>query len=403
MTRVTRRTVLGWAALAPALPRLLIEPASARGAVHGRHDGKVVIAVRMMGGNDGLNSVIPIHDDRYYRARPTIAIARANAIAMGDVGLHPALAAFHDLMAEGNAGVVQGIGYPKSSRSHLRATEIWETGTVADPAPQTGWLGRYLDVDCHCSERSLTALQLGTSPNRAIATGAHSERAIGSPDLLLRLDAHHRFDRDIDGPNNAQFAQLAQSQRALADTTWQVQRASRGSGRRFAYPQTEFGQALRWAGDMIETECPTQMYALSLGSFENDAPSFDTHIDQLPKHEVLYRELGESLRAFATHLRRAGHFDRVLLLTFSDFGRQLAENKTHGTEHGDASVLFFAGGRVRAGLQGQMPDLARVSDGGLGYTTDFRAVYADVLANWLDTAPRSILGLDIEPFAILRS
>jgi uncharacterized protein (DUF1501 family) len=144
------------------------------------------------------------------------------------------------------------------------------------------------------------------------------------------------------------------------------------------------------------------MYALSIGSFENDAPSFDTHIDQLPKHRLLYTELGASLHAFAKHLRSVRQFQRVVVVTFSDFGRQLPENKTHGTEHGDASVLFYAGGRVRAGLQGRMPDLSATADGGVRFTTDFRAIYADVLSNWLQAPAQSLLGVDVTPFPIVR-
>jgi uncharacterized protein (DUF1501 family) len=401
MTRVTRRTVLGWTALVPALPNLLIQPARAAGTSAQSYDGNIVVSVRMMGGNDGLNTVVPIRDDRYYKARPTIAIAARETLTLagGDVGLHPSLAAFHDLMNDGDAGIVQTIGYPKSSRSHLRATQIWETGVLSDPAPDAGWLGRYVDGECNCTQERLTALQLGASPNRSVATHSRTDRAIGSPALLLELNAQHSLDAASSGPDNEAFRQLRDSQSALAETTRQVQRARKGSGSRFAYPQTEFGQALRWTADMIETECPTRAYALSIGSFENDAPSFDTHVDQLPKHQLLYAELAESLHAFARHLGSTKDFRRVLLMTFSDFGRQLPENRTRGTEHGDASVLFYAGGRVRPGLQGRMPDLSTVSDGGLGYNVDFRAVYKDVQTHWLRAVSPD---LSLEPFPILR-
>ena len=117
----------------------------------------------------------------------------------------------------------------------------------------------------------------------------------------------------------------------------------------------------------------------------------------------MFSERGRGLRTFADHLRRAGQLDRVLLLTFSDFGRQIAENRTQGTDHGDASVLFVMGGTVRAGLLGERADLGRVHDGGLDATIDFRQLYADVLGSWLRIDPAGILGERIDPCRIVTS
>lgn len=405
MKHVTRRDVLRWAALAPVVPTLLAQRVNAAAMRADRHDGRVVVVVRMMGGNDGLNAVIPVRDDRYYRARPTIAIARQDTIALGgsDFALHSSLARFHDLMQAGNAGIVQGVGYPASSRSHLRATEIWETGSVTEPAPAHGWLGRYLDGACDCGPASAAGVQLGDVAGRTLASASRAGRQIGHPDLLLQMNAD-ALERSLRaGPASAAFESLAENQRALAAATRQVHRASRGSGRKFDYPDTAFGAALRWVGNMVETECPTRAYALTVGSFENDAPSFDTHIDQLPKHEILYSELSRSLHAFTTHLGSAGQLERVLVMTYSDFGRQLSENRTRGTEHGDASVLFYAGGRVEPGLRGRPPDLADVRDGGLRHRVDFRGVYTDVLANWLRVDATGLLGGEFERYAIVRA
>ena len=141
---------------------------------------------------------------------------------------------------------------------------------------------------------------------------------------------------------------------------------------------------------------------MSLGSFDGPDPaSFDTHVDQPAKHRVLFTELGRGLRAFTRHLRRAGQLDRVLLLTFSDFGRLVTENRTRGTEHGDAGVLFVAGGGVRAGLLGEPADLGKVTRGGLDATVDFRDIYADVLQRWLGVDPAPILGPAVGSFPVV--
>lgn len=394
MIRMTRRSMLASIALTPALPELLIGSANAATGTARRYDGRVVIAIRMMGGNDGLSSVIPVRDDRYYRARPTIAIPKSAAIALegGDLALHPALAGFHELMQAGYAGIVQGVGYPKSSRSHQRATEIWETGAIIDPAPASGWLGRYLEADCSCARNDLAGVQFGATPGRTLASSLNNSGLIGNPEVLVSQRSEAAPARSPVSSNGA-FAALLDSQRALDAATNQLRHARKGSGARFDYPATQFGQALRWAANMIETECPTRAYALSIGSFDNDAPSFDTHVDQLPTHETLYSELSQALRALAAHLRSSNDFGRVLVVTYSDFGRQLPENRTRGTEHGEASVLFYAGGNVRAGLQGNPPDLGRTSDGGLGYDVDFRGLYADVRTRWLGAQQDPLLDI----------
>ena len=155
---------------------------------------------------------------------------------------------------------------------------------------------------------------------------------------------------------------------------------------------------------MIETGCPTRVYYVSIGSFDTPgSASFDTHVDQLAKHRILFRELGRGLRAFARHLRRSGQLDRVLLLTFSDFGRHVEENRSHGTEHGDAGVLFVMGGGIRAGLLGEPADLGKVTRGGLDATVDFRDIYADVLRRWLDIDPVRILGNEVGSFPIVNA
>jgi uncharacterized protein (DUF1501 family) len=401
--RATRRDILQWLAITPAVSGLMLPRAFAATRDAGCHDGRVVVVVRMMGGNDGLNTVIPMRDDIYYRSRPNIAIAKQDCIAVadGDLGLHPALADFHAVIDDGFAGIVQGVGYPQSSRSHSRATEIWETAALDQPTPETGWLGRYLDA-CDCASNSFAGVQFGDTFGRTLASAKDRARLIGSPELVAAMNAEALRTATRTGPANDAFKQLSATQHALADTADAIQRAQRGSGKRHAYPDTAFGDALRWTANMIETESAVRVYYLSVGSFEPGAPSFDTHVDQLPAHETLYRELGRGVRAFASHLRAAGQFDRVTLLTFSDFGRQLTENATRGTEHGDSSVLLYAGGAVRAGIQGRTPDLASAVDGGLPFAIDFRSIYADVMTNWLGAPATTLPFAGIEPYSIVQ-
>ena len=407
MHRFNRRELIRMVAIAPALPYVLTSRAfgdTVSGAAAG-YEGPVVVTVRLRGGNDGLNTVVPLNDDRYYRARPNIALKRSDTLALsgGDFGLHSSLADFMHLMDRGDAGIVQAVGYPESSRSHSRANEIWESALPGVESPETGWLGRYLDsAPCACEQESVGGLEFGREPALTLAGAAGRNRLVERPERLSSMQADAMEARLEQGPSNPAFEHLGAVERALADVARLAQRASRGSGARHAYPDTDFGRSLRWTADMIETRCSPHAYFVSIGSFDEGAESFDTHIDQLPKHRLLYDELGRGIRAFADHLREVGDFRRVVLLTFSDFGRMLPENRTRGTEHGDASVLFYAGGSVHAGIRGDAPNLDDVTDGGVPHRVDFRSVYADVLDNWLEAPAGNILSHDVTPFSIVR-
>lgn len=391
-----RRDFLKLTAFAPALPAFLARSAQAADS----QSDRVLIVVRMIGGNDGLNSVIPVRDDAYYKGRPSIAIPRAKTIPLrgGDAGLHPALADFARLMDDGFGAILQNVGYANSSRSHSRSTEIWETGSTAQDLPREGWLGRYLDR-LPSKQNPLTGLEFGETIGRTLTASSKSVRAAGNPNALLRRN----LTETKTAPRSRTALDFVRSaQNELAQTTAHLKRASKGSGSRYAYPDTAFGDSLRWTGNMIEQGCPTRIFYITLGSFESGF-SFDTHLSQLEAHESLYSQLGQGLRALATHLRAVGALDRVQLLTFSDFGRQTIENNQGGTDHGDAGVLFAMGGRVKAGLHGAPPDIAGAYDGGLKSEVDFRRIYAAVLRDWLTVDPKLVLDRVFEPYPLFQS
>ena len=407
MTVLNRREMLKLFALTPTLPHFVVESAAAAGGGPRRsdYDGPVVVVVRFLGGNDGLNSVVPIHDDRYYRARPTIAIPKRETIreAGSGLGLNPWLVDYQRLIDDGHAAIVQGVGYPNSSRLHSRGTEVFETASVREPAPAHGWLGRYLDHQCECGAEPLAGLQFAEEVGRTLASASGHSQSVAHPRLLLDMDVKPGGPDPATGSRTGRLDYLRQVENRLGVAARRLGQASGGSGSRFDYPDTEFGQALRWTGNLIETGSPTRVYYLTLGSFATfTSPSFDTHSNQLAVHQALYTQFGAGLRAFAAHLRSANQFQRVLLLSFSEFGRQVEENGSHGTDHGDASVLFAAGGRVRPGLLGEPADLGRQHHGGLEPSVDFRQIYANVLEKWLSVDSAVILDERIgQPFEVV--
>lgn len=393
MQTIARRQFLKLTAFAPTFPLFLARSAQALDESNGR----VLIVIRMIGGNDGLNSVIPIRDDAYYKGRPTIAIRASEALPLpgGDLALHPALADFRWLMDEGLAGIVQNVGYANSSRSHTRSTEIWETGSTSDQAPREGWLGRYLD-SAPDSSVPMIGVEFGETIGRTLTSKSAIVRPASRPSTLLR----QKFTTsEVPEMPVSALDHVRAAQNELAETSRQVGLAAKGSGSRFAYPDTALGESLRWTGNMIERHCPTRVFYVTLGSFESGF-SFDTHLTQLAAHQALYSDLARGLRALATHLRSAGELERVQLLTVSDFGRQTMENNQGGTDHGDASVLFAMGGKMRAGMHGSAPDIAGAYDGGLRANIDFRQIYASVLRDWFKVDPQPVLGRQVEPFPI---
>ena len=399
--QINRRDTLKLLAAAPVLPGFLVRSAAAVNAqgVPG-HDGPIVVAVRLLGGNDGLNTVVPVHDDRYYRVRPTIGIPRSETLPLagGDLGLNPWLRDYLSVMDDGHAAIIQGVGYPNSSRSHSRGTEIFQTGSVEEPAPAHGWLGRYLDRD---APEGMAGVQFGPELEKTLSTESGRTKSIGNPNLLLDIDADSFGSRSSESASE-RLRRLQAVESQLSSVTRQLRQATGGSGVRHAYPDTEFGQSLRWAADMIETGAPTRVFLATLGSFATfTSPSFDTHSRELDMHRILYSDFGRGVGAFVEQMRRTGNLDRVLLLTFSEFGRQVAENRSNGTDHGDAGVMFLAGGGVQPGLLGQPSDLGRVHDGGLEPGVDFRQVYGSILRDWLSVDPAPVLGQDVEPYPVL--
>ncbi|MEL6429764.1 MAG: DUF1501 domain-containing protein [Planctomycetota bacterium] len=384
-----RRDLLHRALLLPALPMGFLGtgctsmgPARPDGPTAGRR----LLLVRLTGGNDGLSTLVPFRDDSYFRARPTVALETSSLLPVegGDAALHPALRQFRELMDDGHAGLVPRVGYPRSSRSHLRATEIWATGMTTRPVPAVGWLGRYADGSRTAD--GIVGVSFGDDSAQALESSTDRTERIAHPGALLELA---RTPPSTGTPDALpQLAFLGGVEARLRSLGGDFERATAGSGSRHKYPDTAFGASLRWTADLIETGSKCSIFHASLGSFEGGM-SFDTHLDQRRTHDALYAELDAALAAFARQLIAARRWEDTLVMTYSDFGRQVAENKTGGTDHGDAGLTFLAGGRVLAGVHGGPPDLTETSAGGLAPTVDFRSIYGSVLRDWLGGAPTS--------------
>ncbi|MFN3408845.1 MAG: DUF1501 domain-containing protein [Limisphaerales bacterium] len=392
-------------------------------------DAPILVVLQLAGGNDGLNTVIPFANDHYHKARPTLGLKGDRVLKLNDsLGLHPALAGFKSLYDAGQLGIVQGVGYPNPNRSHFRSTDIWMTASDADRFENRGWIGRYFDANCD-----------GCDPTVGIAVGRQMPLAFaGKQPKGVALDnpANYRFkggapaspgemdttdesfkrlnfimDGDDGGANagasiGAIAGQMMEAgapldfiERTALDaqvSSDQIRAIASKVRNAASYPASQLGNSLGLVARLIGGGLSTRVFYVSQGGY-------DTHTNQGGTHERLLKDLADSVKAFTDDLKSQGNQERVLVMTFSEFGRRVAQNGSQGTDHGAASTMFLIGGKTRSGLLGEYPSLAPrdLLQGDLKFTVDFRSVYAGVLEQWLQTPSEPILGRRFTPLPIV--
>jgi uncharacterized protein (DUF1501 family) len=402
-----------------ALNAAAAESASSLQVPTGR-DHPILVVLQLAGGNDGLNTLIPYEDDAYYRARPTLGIPKGQVLPLGDrIGLHPALAPLADLYHEGTLAVLQGVGYPNPNRSHFRSTEIWQTASDANRVLSKGWIGRYFDNCCSGEDPTVgvsLAQQLPQAFNAQQPVGMAIERPdhLGLPKVsdayeraafeqLNGLDREHDASNagdsvaSLNGPLRSNLSPLDYLQRVALDAQVGADRIGailKRTKDEASYPNTQLGRSLSSIARLIAGGLTTRVYYLSHGGF-------DTHNAQAGAHQRLLGELANATAAFCHDLRSKGLLQRVTLMTFSEFGRRVAENASKGTDHGTAAPLFVMGGAVRPGLYGRQPSLEQLDAGDLIFNVDFRSVYATILERWMQAPARKVLGREFPLLAFL--
>lgn len=382
-------------------------------------DETILVILQMAGGNDGLNTLVPFGDDAYYKARPRIGKKETDLIKLADgIGLNGAMPFLGNFFKEGQVGVVQGVGHPKPNRSHFVSTSVWETADTSNRS-STGWLGRYFDNACEKIDPTV-GISFNKSTPEAFGAMRNPGVSLSSPELYRWIhgggnkaqaeeffselnqpmaddDEDHVAGGSIDmpaggkvgavvGESNLNFLErVALDAQVSSKKILEVAAKHKTS---VQYEGTPISRNLNLVSRMIAGGMATRVYYVSHGGF-------DTHTGQVNSHDRLLGQLDSALKSFFTDLKEQGNDKRVVLMTFSEFGRRVSENASGGTDHGKASCMFVAGGGVKGGLYGKYPSLTELSQGDLAHTVDFREVYADLLGGWLK-APNigKILGGD---------
>lgn len=363
---------------------------------------RILVLIQLFGGNDGLNTVVPINNPQYYEGRPTIAIPKTKTLRINDdLGWHPSLKGFRNLYDQGQLAVVQGVSYPNPDRSHFRGTDIWLTATDADVLGSTGWVGRYLQTLAPGYPTELPAhplaIQIGTQTSLGLLGSAGTMGiSFRDPEEFYRLvnggggtgevPSSDQTD-SASGREIAFMRNIAKSADVYAEI---VKNANDAAGAAVAdFPTTDLAGKLRVVSQLISGGLKTRVYLVSWA-----AASFDTHANQtlttdstLGVHANLLTELSEAVSAFMEELKAKGLQGRVSGMTFSEFGRRVAENGSTGTDHGTAAPLFVFGSQVKGGIYGSNPDLQDLDAiGDLTMQYDYRDVYASVLLQWFGVA-----------------
>jgi uncharacterized protein (DUF1501 family) len=371
-------------ALAPTVPAFLARTAR---AAKPERDGRVLVVVQLDGGNDGINTVVPFKDDGYAKHRKVLRLPPDQLIKVNDtLGLHPALADAGKLLEAGRLAIVQGVGYPNPNRSHFDSMAIWQT---ARPDPKKrgdfGWLGLALDGGSRSGTPDAVFAGSGTLPvalrgRRSVASSltrpedfildpaAKPKAVAAGPDAKKELDAF--------------LARSALDAYATADRMAGIFAAKDGGA---SYPATELARQFRLLARLIKANIGTRV-------FFTRQPGYDTHSGQVGSHPTLLRALGGALRAFFDDLTTAKLAERVVVLTFSEFGRTVRENDSGGTDHGTSGPVLLAGA-VKPGPVGKTPSLLDLDPqyGDLRTEIDFRRVYATILEDWLGLRAKAAL------------
>ncbi len=370
--------------LAPTIPAFL---RSASAAPLGSHE-KVLVVIQLDGGNDGLNTVVPFKDDGYLANRRALRLPVDQLLKIDNsTAFHPNMQSMAELLQDNRLAVVQGVGYPNPNRSHDVSMAVWHTASPDQEDHRGhGWLGKALDQEPTSREQPSSVLVA----NREVPVALKGRKS-----LSVTIDSLKDFDAQFTSrqlpASNIDSSVAAFMKRSSLDAYATAQRvaqiaASSGmeANENLSRLGSDLARRLKIIANLIQADFGPRVYYCM-------QPGYDTHAAQLSEHGGLLSRLSSSLKAFLADIQTSGWGDQVLVMCFSEFGRQVKENASEGTDHGTAGPVFLAGNSVQAGLHGSPVDLGRLDDNAPQHTVDFRQVYATILQHWLSIAPTAVL------------
>ncbi|MBX2938853.1 MAG: DUF1501 domain-containing protein [Ferruginibacter sp.] len=386
---IKRRTFLQTGSLATAsllVPKFMKAFEPQQGLVP--PGNKTLVVIQFSGGNDGLNTVVPITNDLYFSNRPRIHIPATQAHKLTtDAGLHPALTIAKELYDNGELAIMNSVGYPNPDRSHFRSMDIWHSASESNEYFTTGWLGRYLDEQCKNCTTPTQALEVDDVLSLVLKGEQNKGLALRDPKGLYGVSSGNYF-KSLHHAHVHEEETVDYLYKTMSETISSAEyiyRQSQLHPSAAQYPSTKTGKSLKTIASLILSDINTRVYYVSLGSF-------DTHVNQENQQTKLFTELNDALSVFVKDLKQNRRFNDVMIMTFSEFGRRVKQNASNGTDHGTANNMFFiSGGLKKKGILNPLPDLQDLNAGDLKHQVDFKTVYATMLRKWLNADDAAIL------------
>jgi uncharacterized protein (DUF1501 family) len=339
---------------------------------------RLLVLIELRGGNDGLNTVVPIDDRRYFELRPRLAL-RDDAVAVlsGGLALHGSLAPLRALWDAHEMAVIESVGYPEPNLSHFRSIEIWDTASASNQVLQQGWLARAAGTTAF-ARYAADGVVIG-APDLGPLSGGARAISLADPERFAR---QARLAKAGQVPARGALAHILQVESDVVHAAAELRPAV---AFKTEFPKTPFGVAIQHAAAIGSTrKVPVIRVTLA---------GFDTHQNQIASHAQLLRQVGEGIVALRGALAESGIWKDALVLTYSEFGRRPHENASNGTDHGTAGPMLAFGPRLAASRLGAPPALGRLDgNGNLPHAVDFRSVYAAVLGDWFGLDSERILG-----------
>ncbi len=366
---------------------------------------KVLVIVQLFGGNDGLNTLIPLDQyHNYFNARRNLAIDENKVLPItgtNKTGFHPSLTGFRDLFNEGKLSILQSVGYPQPDLSHFRSTDIWMSGADAHESLNSGWAGRYLNQEYplypqeypNPQMKDPLAIQIGTSTS-FVFQGSKTPMAVNIADPQNVYNLGNTFTDPAPktkAGEELKFVRfVAQQSQSYSHV---IKKAADTVTKQSAYPdQNKLAQQLKIVARLIKGGLKTKIYLVSFDGFDTHAQQVNAGNTSTGMHADLLKTTGDAIKAFQDDLEFLNIDKRVIGMTFSEFGRRIISNDSLGTDHGAAAPLFVFGEGVEGEIFGQNPLIKEVvtNEDNIPMQIDFRQVYATLLRDWM-SVPSSFL------------
>lgn len=356
----------------------------------------VLVIIQLAGGNDGLNTVIPISNySSYLNARTNIAIPQNRILALGNTGagLHPSMTGLHNLFNNGNMRVIQAVGYPQPNFSHFRATDIWMSASNSTQEVYTGWAGRYLNYEYpnfpvnypNATSPDPIAIQIGSTTTLTTqGPTANMAMSITNPTSFYNL-LNGTTDPTPDTPAGKELKYVRLVSQQTQKYSSSIRNAANAVTQQGTYPTgNSLADQLKIVARLIKGGLRTRVYMVSFGGFDTHSVQANAADPTTGFHATLLQRVSDACKAFQDDLQFLGVQDRVIGMTYSEFGRRIKSNSSVGTDHGAAAPMFLFGTKIEQGVLGNNPTIpsnATVNDN-VPMQYDFRSVYATILEKW---------------------